>query len=105
MNNIPWVMKYKENYRVEVTQKYCENRDDCSKLASELSDLFDAHKEWNDTQAVVGYDEVYRCIFCGEIYEPMYLPENEENVCANCGKGKLEFAVKKMSESGEVKDA
>ena len=108
MNEIPkWAKKCLENFRVEVHEysSYKKSRDserECEKLADELNDLFSTHKHFDDYKAEVNSDEVIRCIFCDEIYIPDCDEEGQEH-CRSCGKGKLEYAIKRMAESDGVK--
>lgn len=96
-----WCKVKEENYRIEVSQSGITHPKDLENLADRLSDLFDEHSEWKGTRAEVNYDEVTRCNFCGEIYVPQYDPEKAEEYCENCGKGKLEWAIKILDDANK----
>jgi len=101
MEEILWVKTYNENHRVEINQYGCETEKDMDNLANELNDFFKEHRDWDRTNAEVNYDEVKRCILCGEVYETMYDHKRKAYVCANCGKGKLEYSIKILAEAEE----
>jgi hypothetical protein len=105
-NKDEWIKTTKENWRVEVGERGYHGgseEDTCDDISYRLNMLFEEHKDWKDAYAETNYDEVDRCIFCNDIYEPMYDKEREDYVCSYCGKGKLELAVKILSE-GKEKD-
>lgn len=108
MNDLPpWTKKCEENHRVEVTRRSISSHPksklrDLENLADDLNELFENHRDWDDAHADYTFDEVFRCIFCDEIYVPDYDEEKDKEYCRNCGKGKLEYAVKKMAESEGV---
>ena len=97
----PWVKVVNENFRVEVDHYRVKTEREMNDMANELNDLFKDHSDWKDFSAQVNYDEVERCIFCGEIYVGMYLNDDVIPVCSNCGKGKLEYSIKILAESEE----
>lgn len=100
MNKVPWTKVCSENFRVEVSRKgaYRLTERDYDTLADDLNELFEAHTEWKDANAEVNCDEVVRCIFCDDIYTPA-LDEKENEYCSSCGKGKLEYSIKRMVDS------
>ena len=97
----PWVKIHKENFRVEVEHYRVKTEREMDSMVDDLNDLFNDHNNWKDFNAQVYYDEVERCIFCGEVYVGMHLNDAVVPVCSNCGKGKLEYSIKIMAESEE----
>jgi ribosomal protein S6 len=70
-----------------------------SSLVYELNKLFEGHVEFQNCVAEIKYVKEFRCKLCGNICEILHNNETHERTCNICGKGKLEYAIKKMAES------
>ena len=101
MKNRDWVELKNVNYRVIVNRHHSDTVKDMESLRDDLNDLFNDHKDWNDTHAEVDYDEIEYCKLCGEKYIPGYDEVKKGEVCQFCGEGLLEFCIKKLA--GKVK--
>ena len=94
-----WTEIRKENWRVEIDQQHMVSSGDMDKVAKDLNGLFREHKDWNNTQAYIEYDEIVYCKLCNQKYEPSYDEEKQREICSYCGGGLVEAAIKKMMES------
>ena len=71
-------------------------------LAEKLNKLLKEHVETQNWVADIRYAKEFQCKMCGNICEILLDEVSRSRTCNICGKGKLEYAVKKMAESDGV---
>lgn len=68
-------------------------------LAEKLRKLFKEHIEFQYWDAEVKQAKELKCKMCGNYCEILLDDITKERTCNICGKGKIEYAIKKLAES------